>query len=78
MDRNTAFWTALLSGMAAPVSVFAPPPPPYFDYVVRSTVASSFAQVGLYLRRSSTPFVNDKRTALENPSASEPFHATKG
>ncbi len=77
MDRNAAFWTALLSGMGAPVSVFAPPPP-YFDYVVRSTVASSFAQVGLYLRRSSTPFVNDKRTTFENTSASEPFHATKG
>jgi hypothetical protein len=50
MTENRAFWSAFMSGMTAPASLF-PSENPYTAYVPRTPVDQHFAAVGLNIAR---------------------------
>ena len=52
MRRSPTFWAAFWSGLAAPVGLYAAPPP-YMAYVTGYSVPQSFGMVGMYLSRVS-------------------------
>lgn len=69
MRQNPVFWAAFWAGLASPVSLFAPQAQ-YSLYLGGVSVPSIFAQVGLTLRRVSTPIIDGGSADQDSGSGS--------
>jgi hypothetical protein len=63
------FWNAFLSGLAAPTALYQAPPP-YWVYIPTTTVAQTFAQVGLLITSAMESELHDRGAAPETAERS--------
>ncbi len=64
MRLSPTFWAAFWAGLAAPASLYAPPPP-YMAYVGGYSVPQAFGVVGIYLSQASGRILDVGRSITE-------------